>query len=410
MKLHENDRIDRELTEAFQAQLPKGDFRQWAETHPEAIRQLRPTASAKEQHRSTIPERMFTMRRMPRIAAAILILAIAGIAAWLTIGRGGASIAWADVQEHIRNARTLTYKISIQQEGKPNLEMDVMYMDPGLMRQELYMPETGRIVKTMDLREGKLLVLLESQKQAIFVDMNKIPKSKVQKDLLARMRSLIEEAEAELGEKEIDGRPARGYRVTKDGFDLTIWADIETARPVEMELTMFSGSSKIVMMDFELDRELDPSLFSLVPADGYSVIGAMDVTDATIEDVARLLRKWAELRGGTFPDDLGIATLMEDFRKGSDPDEDLTNEEDFQAGEEVARGLMFLQTHPDSQYKYLGKGITLGDADKAVFWCKPKESETYKVIYGDLRIEDVAEEDLPTTQPAAEPEEATTMD
>ena len=36
-----------------------------------------------------------------------------------------------------------------------------------------------------------------------------------------------------------------------------------------------------------------------------------------------------------------------------------------------------------------------GDAEAAVFWYRPKGSETYEVVYGDLTIEDVAEDDLP---------------
>ena len=35
-------------------------------------------------------------------------------------------------------------------------------------------------------------------------------------------------------------------------------------------------------------------------------------------------------------------------------------------------------------------------AETAVFWYKPEDSETYKVIYGDLAVKDVAEKDLPT--------------
>lgn len=47
-----------------------------------------------------------------------------------------------------------------------------------------------------------------------------------------------------------------------------------------------------------------------------------------------------------------------------------------------------------SKWKYNGKGAKLGDADTAIFWYKPKGSDTYRVIYGDLTIEDVAPEDL----------------
>ena len=46
-------------------------------------------------------------------------------------------------------------------------------------------------------------------------------------------------------------------------------------------------------------------------------------------------------------------------------------------------------------WHYAGKGVKLGDKTAPVCWCKPKDSKTYRVVYGDLSIKDVAEEDLP---------------
>ncbi|MHC4618314.1 MAG: hypothetical protein ACYTEQ_11245, partial [Planctomycetota bacterium] len=38
----------------------------------------------------------------------------------------------------------------------------------------------------------------------------------------------------------------------------------------------------------------------------------------------------------------------------------------------------------------------------AIFWYRPKDSQTFRVIYGDLSVEDVAPEDLPEPLPAGE--------
>jgi len=56
----------------------------------------------------------------------------------------------------------------------------------------------------------------------------------------------------------------------------------------------------------------------------------------------------------------------------------------------------------EGKWHYAGKGIKLGDADKAIFWYQPKGSQTYRVIYGDLHVEDVAQENLPEPVPAEE--------
>ena len=61
-----------------------------------------------------------------------------------------------------------------------------------------------------------------------------------------------------------------------------------------------------------------------------------------------------------------------------------------------AKGMLFHQIQESQgQWKYAGSGVKLGDADKAIFWYQPKDSQTYRVIYGDLSVKDVAPESLP---------------
>ena len=65
----------------------------------------------------TFRERIFAMNRFTKIAAGVVIcLGIAGMAIWLGTPE---SAAWADVQETIRKAQTLTCTITVRQEGAP---------------------------------------------------------------------------------------------------------------------------------------------------------------------------------------------------------------------------------------------------------------------------------------------------
>ena len=64
--------------------------------------------------------------------------------------------------------------------------------------------------------------------------------------------------------------------------------------------------------------------------------------------------------------------------------------------------LVFFSWDPDSivknSFRYLGKGVKLGDKDRIVCWYKLKDAKdpsTYRVVYGDLSVKDVAPEDLP---------------
>ena len=60
-------------------------------------------------------------------------------------------------------------------------------------------------------------------------------------------------------------------------------------------------------------------------------------------------------------------------------------------------GTEFIVRLPEnSDWQYVGEDVQLGDASKAVCWYKPAGSETYRVVYGDLSVKDVAPEDLPS--------------
>ncbi len=62
----------------------------------------------------------------------------------------------------------------------------------------------------------------------------------------------------------------------------------------------------------------------------------------------------------------------------------------------VIRGITFVQTLPaSSNWFYAGKGVKLGDADRAIFWYRPQGSDAYRVVYGDLSIKVLSEENLP---------------
>jgi hypothetical protein len=59
----------------------------------------------------------------------------------------------------------------------------------------------------------------------------------------------------------------------------------------------------------------------------------------------------------------------------------------------LGKGMLFMMGLKDQHYA--GNGVKLGEADKAIFWYQPEGSETWRVIYGDLRVKDVAPENLP---------------
>jgi hypothetical protein len=134
-----------------------------------------------------------------------------------------------------------------------------------------------------------------------------------------------------------------------------------------------------------------------VPA-GYAVADTeFDMTKFSQEDFVETLRLWAQLLlDGKFPERLELEDLMNAPIDQQFGQLDLSEEEQMQLGVKLARGYLFLHflAH-GSGYTYAGNGAKLGDIDKPIFWYRPEGSETYRVIYADLSVRDVAPEDLP---------------
>ena len=80
-------------------------------------------------------------------------------------------------------------------------------------------------------------------------------------------------------------------------------------------------------------------------------------------------------------------------------DKEPSEEEAMELGQAFAakltRMMMFIQAKGGQTWRYVGDGVQLGDGQTPVCWYKPKDSETYRVVYGDLSVKDVPAEDLP---------------
>jgi len=116
-----------------------------------------------------------------------------------------------------------------------------------------------------------------------------------------------------------------------------------------------------------------------------------------------MFRIWAEHMDGNLPSILDMNATMVFVKyqrkkmkeQGIEPTEKAMLEMQ-KTIQKMSRGGMFVQALlSESDWHYDGKDVKFGDAEKPIFWYKPEGSETYRVIYGDLRVEDVSTEDLP---------------
>jgi hypothetical protein len=182
-------------------------------------------------------------------------------------------------------------------------------------------------------------------------------------------------------------------------------SDPARTNPRETEWSSGTGGC-LVEHDINFDAELDDSLFRLEPPQGYTVqdIPRPQVTE---KEMVEYLGVLAEYNHRTFPDQVSPFAFPSDElnRSWDKPKEERTAAEQKlldttehykMAGLNEMPLSHFLQDHavPDS-FRYLGKGVKLGDKDRIVCWYKLRGSNGYRAVYGDLTVKAVAPEDLP---------------
>ena len=328
-------------------------------------------------------------------AAAIIIAVLAGLH---FVGNPfGATVTFAEVIEPILNARTVAFDFVVGSEETGPVMHDIVVGNK--IRRTFSNIDTILII---DLDNAKMLTLDPKSKSAAYVDIEG-PLQEGTRNLLELVRSAVTDMEGipvqELGQQNIDGREAIGFQAKNPHVELTIWADPETAMPIRIKLLL--GQSLYILKNIEFDVQVDKSLVSMdVPA-GYTPSDRQfDMSQFSEQDFTTMLQLWVEhLLGGNFPQSLSVEDLMKLTPEiGGKIDQlDISEEQKMQLGMTVGRGFVFFQQlEPNgATWHYAGAGVKLGEAEKAIFWYLPKDSETYRVIYGDLGAKDVAPEDLP---------------
>ena len=357
-----------------------------------------------------------------KLAAAAIILIAAAIGLDLFLG---GTITFADVIKPILNARTVVLDYVIG-EGPDALEMHDIVIGSRIRRTMSNIDKTmildSRVRSTLsnmdmtmilDLEDGRMLTLVALGVTKI-ASYNDIQGTGLEgtRSVLDFVRNVVSEVKdnpdadiQDLGEKEINGQKAVGFYVKGPNVDLTIWANKKTSLPIRIEFA--EGKTSKVIKNIKFDVPLEESLVSMEVPAGYTQkdtaplhiieVPAPDnhLSNATEEDLVESLRIWAEIiLDGAFPDAIGTDHFMKQayvlgYKLASLrlPHSEI---------EKFTKGMIFLQKFEfGGKWGYAGKGVKLGDADKAILWYQPEGSNTYRVIYGDLKAADIAQENLP---------------
>jgi outer membrane lipoprotein-sorting protein len=346
--------------------------------------------------------RLIMKSRMTKYAAAAVIIA-ATLVAVNQLGGDGAGAVFAKAVEQLHNARTMTYSMVTftNIETMPAVRMEMAFKEPGYIRTTT----TDGFVTVVDWVQGKGLSIMPPRRQFVEMEVSNFPHDPAQDPfaVIEKLRALPSRADEVLAEKEFDGRVIQGFRVAKDGMITTVWVDPQTKElaRVEVEFTSAPGMN-MVMSNFQFDAELDDSLFSLTPPEGFTRVGVQaDVSQVTELDLIEYLRAWSSwMKDGTFPPTLVGTQLPKIAMEMAKQGKFIANEGGEQQRDKDAtlmyRGMMFVAQLPaESNWRYAGEKVKYGEAETPVFWYQPKGSETYRIIYGDLSVRDAAPESLP---------------
>jgi len=378
-------------------------YKAGAETHDRVLGNVLQALDESEKQKAgaTAPNIWRTIMKSPvtKIAAAAVII-IGVLTVMHFVGSPfAATVTFADVIKPIFNAQTAILDIIIGEEeaGRPVIHDQIK---GSRIRRTMSSMEDA--VSIIDLEAGRILTLTVSKKEAAYVDLKGLPSMP---NYMERLRNVISELQdtphfvvEELGEQEIDGQRVIGFRAKHPKVEITIWADPETALPVRIE--QIGGQMKVICKNLKFDVPMDESLFSMDVPEEYTLQQVeLDLLGSTEQDFIEGLRIRAELFGdGQFPEGVAVEDYIQQVPAMTKKIDELglSDEEETELGMNLARHLLFIRFFKgQGQWHYAGQGVKLGDVEKAIFWYRPKGSETYRVIYGDLSVKDVSPENLP---------------
>ncbi len=337
-------------------------------------------------------------------AAAVIIIAV--FFGMNQFGNPFESSAFAKVVEQLNSARTLTYSVLTKTnvESMPTVRTTWAYKEPGFLRTTT----ADGFVTIFDSIKGTGISIMPPEKKYLEVEMTNIlgDPSNDPFIIIEKLRTLPNRADEELGEKEIDGQAAEGFRVTKNDTTTTVWIATDTGELVRVEMEFANNPvMNSIMSDFQMNVPLDDSLFSLAPPAGYEKMPfkvQADVSTVTEQDLIEFLEIWVKYwaNDSTFPPRISgpdfAKVVYALAQEGKLADSKEAQQQRVSSVESMYRGGIFVGMLPaESNWRYAGENVKYGEADTAIFWYRPKGSINYRVIFADLHIEEVAEENLP---------------
>ena len=127
-----------------------------------------------------------------------------------------------------------------------------------------------------DAAQKMILTIEPAQRRAMLIDIPDLPdRSETSpRNILERMRQVLDGSEKPLGRRQIDRQPAQGFSVTRDNREMEVWAERghRRNRAHQAELPHRGpAATRMALRNIVLNADMPDSLFRLVPPEGFTL-------------------------------------------------------------------------------------------------------------------------------------------
>ena len=398
----------------------------------------------------TAGTRRLIMKALSKLSIAAIVLI--GVSALLLFTRTPGSIALADVYTKVQQARTFMYVMSMTMSGMGELtgglpdtgnwesEATVVISTEYGMKLENHMQVQAADGTTQNITQlaymlpnDKIIVsIMPEQKmyQKIELTGQLLEETKKQNnDPREMIRQMMNCQYVSLGQSEINGVTVQGFETTDPAYSAgvggdvraVLWVDAETWLPVQSEVSMTMGENMkigITVREFQWDVPVDAAEFAYVIPDDYKEFGSMKMPEMTEEAAIKGLEIY---RGafGTYPEKIDLVALTQrlskpDVREAFQERIDAAKAAGEDAMEVFSRefvtpmtslGMFYMRISQEKRDAvYYGRTVAPGDG-AAVLLRWREDSGRYKVIFGDLSVQEMSYEELVAIEPAEKPQD-----
>jgi len=374
--------------------------------------------------------RIIMKSRITRLAAAALVVVAALLA--VTFFHQTSGIVWAEVVQRLGEIKTVSYKIAADikgMQGTPegyttHMAQDVLVSyEQGAVRIDSTLQLPGGIRRSQTyilLEDSVAITVIPDQKKYFKVTISDEQMQKMGEengDPVTLLKAMLEHKYTELGRKTIDGVAAWGIQVsdpklgTKMGsfisggmFDETtvqLWVDQKQELPIRIYATGSSrdgrASMEMVYDSFQWDILIEPArLKPQIPDDYELVAQAKWEAGKEGEEIIEVLRLFVEFADGMYPASLKTVTVVNALGPA------LKQKLSTKPGKELITrlmkvdmvGMMYTTLERDGKDPAYHGDTVSAESPQAVLFRWKIDDNTYRVVFGDLRTEDVSADKL----------------